>query len=127
MINLQEGKTLTNNAKKIRKRIERCLIVSTNSFLDEVSSNGHRIRICKTGTVFTIGKKINNMVRTYSSDARKKLALRFILDSIDYRKRCLYLQDIILLGKIDDVWRRALSQFFDIPFKTPSCKTFSKN
>lgn len=58
---------------------------------------------------------------------RKQLALRFILENIDYRKRCLYLQDIISLGKTDDVWRRALERFFDIPLKGLPFKKFSQN
>ncbi len=67
------------------------------------------------------------MTHMHSSKASKKLALRFILENIDYRKRSLYLQEIISLGKINDVWRRALSAFFDTPFHHSSMKSFSKN
>jgi hypothetical protein len=67
------------------------------------------------------------MISTYYSDIRKKLAFRFILENIDYRKICLYLQDIISLGKTDDVWRRALERFFDIPLKGLPFKKFSEN
>ena len=67
------------------------------------------------------------MISTYYSDIRKKLAFRFILENIEYRKLCLYMQDIISFGKTDDVWRKALDRFFDIPFKSLSRKTFSKN
>jgi hypothetical protein len=67
------------------------------------------------------------MTGTYSSEATKKLAFRFILENIDYRKRCLYLQEIISLGKIDDVWRKALAVFLDTPIKNFAHKTFSKN
>ncbi|MEI9911560.1 MAG: hypothetical protein WDO71_19040 [Bacteroidota bacterium] len=67
------------------------------------------------------------MTRTFSSHATKKLVIRFILENIDYRKRCLYLQDIIALGKADDVWLKALSAFLDTPVKNFPLKTFSKN
>lgn len=67
------------------------------------------------------------MISTYYSDVRKKLAFRFILENIDYRKICLYLQDIIALGKTDNVWLKALERFFDIPFKGLPFKKFSMN
>jgi len=67
------------------------------------------------------------MISINSSDARKQLALRFILENIDYRKRCLYLQDIIFLSKIDDVWRKALVTFLDTPLKNFPGKALSKN
>jgi hypothetical protein len=67
------------------------------------------------------------MTPIYSSKASKKLVLRFILENIDYRKRSLYLQEIISLGKINDVWRRALAAFFDTPFHSTSVKSFCKN
>lgn len=67
------------------------------------------------------------MTRTYSSQTIKELVFRFILENIDYRKRCLYLQEIISLGKVDDVWRRALAVFFDTPATSFSFKAFSKN
>jgi hypothetical protein len=67
------------------------------------------------------------MISTYYSDVRKQLVLRFILENIDYRKRCLYLQDIIFLGKRDNVWLKALERFFDIPFKGLLFKKFSQN
>lgn len=67
------------------------------------------------------------MIRTDSAQTTKKLALRFILENIDYRKRCLYLQEIISLGRVNDVWRQALSTFFDTPLSNISVKVFSKN
>jgi hypothetical protein len=67
------------------------------------------------------------MIRNYSSKATKKLALRFILENIDYRKRSLYLQEIISLSRINDVWRQALAAFFDTPPGKLSIKAFSKN
>jgi hypothetical protein len=81
----------------------------------------------EAGIVFPFIKKINIMIRTDSTQTTKKLALRFILENIDYRKRCLYLQEIISLGKANDVWRQALAAFFDTPLSNISVKAFSKN
>jgi len=67
------------------------------------------------------------MIRTNSSPAAKKLLLRFILENIDYRKRSLYLQEIISLSRLNDVWRKALTSFFDTPATNISLKVFSKN
>jgi hypothetical protein len=67
------------------------------------------------------------MISTQSSEIAKKLALQFILENIDYRKRCLFLQEIISLSKVNDTWRQALSVFFDAPLSSLSLKTFSKN
>jgi len=67
------------------------------------------------------------MTRTNSTDASKKLVLRFILENIDYRKRCLYLQEIISLSKLKDVWRKALISYFDSPLNEYSLTAFSKN
>lgn len=59
--------------------------------------------------------------------AANKLILQFILENIDYSKRCLYLQEIIMLGKIDEVWRKALLAFLDTPLNITPLKAFSKN
>jgi hypothetical protein len=67
------------------------------------------------------------MTDTHSSEVAKKLAFRFILENIDYRKRCLYLQEIISLGKVNDAWRKALAVFFDCSTNNFSLKAFSKN
>ena len=67
------------------------------------------------------------MIPAYSSQTTKELAVRFVLDNIDYRKRCLYLQEIISMGKENDVWRQALTAFFDTPPTKFSIKVFSKN
>ena len=67
------------------------------------------------------------MTRINSTDDAKKLVLRFIMDNIDYRKRSLYLQEIISLSRVNDTWRRALAAFFDTPATNCSLKTFSKN
>ena len=67
------------------------------------------------------------MIRTYSSQTTKELAVRFVLENIDYRKRCLYLQEIISMGKENDIWRQALTAFLDTPPNKFSIKAFSKN
>jgi hypothetical protein len=67
------------------------------------------------------------MINTDSSMATKILVLRSILDNIDYRKRCLFLQEIISLSKVNDVWRHALTAFFESPLNDSSTKAFSKN
>jgi hypothetical protein len=67
------------------------------------------------------------MTNTNSSKAAKTLVLRFILESIDHRKRCLFLQEIISLSKVNDVWRQALNVYFENPLYSSSQKAFSKN
>jgi len=67
------------------------------------------------------------MIRTYSSQTSKELAVRFVLENIDYRKRCLYLQEIISMGRDNDIWRQALTAFLDTPPNKFSIKAFSKN
>ena len=67
------------------------------------------------------------MIRTYSSQTTKELAVRFVLENIDYRKRCLYLQEIISMGKENDIWRQALTAFLDTPPNKFAIKAFSKN
>ena len=67
------------------------------------------------------------MTITVSSDATKKLLLQFIIENIDYRKRCLYLQEIIAMGRANDVWHKALTMFFKEPMNPCSVKSFSKN
>ncbi|HEV7783372.1 MAG TPA: hypothetical protein VGO58_18985 [Chitinophagaceae bacterium] len=61
------------------------------------------------------------------SNAAKKLVLQFILENIDYRKKCAYLQEIISLGKINDTWRQTLSLFFDTQLQYATTRVFSKN
>lgn len=67
------------------------------------------------------------MIGAYSSTETKKLLFSFILENIDYHKRCLYMQEIISLGKEDDIWRRALIAFLDAPVNNFSQKIFCKN
>lgn len=67
------------------------------------------------------------MTRMYSTQATKKLALKFILENIDYRKRCLYLQEIISMGRENVIWRDALNAFFETPFSKLSLQSFSRN
>jgi hypothetical protein len=66
------------------------------------------------------------MINTYSSELTKKLTLQFILENIEHRKKCLFLQEIISMSKINDVWRQALAAFFDTPANSFS-QAFSKN
>jgi hypothetical protein len=61
------------------------------------------------------------------SNAAKRLVLQFILESIDYRKKCAYLQEIISMGKINETWHQTLALFFDTPLQYASPKVFSKN
>ena len=44
------------------------------------------------------------MTSIYSTDETKRLALRYLLENIDYRRRCLYLQEIISLGRENKVF-----------------------
>jgi len=62
-----------------------------------------------------------------SSKTAKLLALRFVLQNIDHKKRCAYLQEIISLGKKDDIWRQALTQFFDVELSYSQFIPFSNN
>lgn len=67
------------------------------------------------------------MTRINSTSEAKKLVLRFVMENIDYRKRSLYLQEIISMSRANDVWRKALTTFFDTPAANPTLKAFSKN
>ena len=67
------------------------------------------------------------MIPTCSTAVTKKLAFRYILENIDYRKRCMHLQQIILLGKLNNVWSKALNLYFDIPFKSIPYQKFNRN
>lgn len=67
------------------------------------------------------------MTGTNTTKATKKLAVQFLMDNIDYRKRCLYLQEIISMSRVNDVWRKALMAFFDTPVENFPSKAFCKN
>lgn len=67
------------------------------------------------------------MVQLSAADETKRLALKFILENAEYRKRCLYLQEIIGIGRKDDTWRRALSAYFDSPVHIRSFRPVGKN
>ncbi|MDZ4794447.1 MAG: hypothetical protein SGI83_09240 [Bacteroidota bacterium] len=67
------------------------------------------------------------MIRNYSATASKRLALKSILDNIEYKKKCKYLQQIIAMGKKNDVWTQALKVFFDTPYKSYSFRYQCKN
>ena len=75
----------------------------------------------------TLFRKIRLMTRNYSSPVTKELATKFILDNVEYRKRCLYLQEIIAMGKDNNVWMMALLAFFDTPANKFSAKRLSLN
>jgi hypothetical protein len=67
------------------------------------------------------------MTGTHSSETTNQLLLLFIFENIDYRKRCLFLQEIISLSKVNDIWRQALAAFFDPSDNNFSLNAFSKN
>jgi hypothetical protein len=67
------------------------------------------------------------MMNACSNEATKKLVVRYVLSDIDYKKRSLYLQEIIAMGRKDNLWMRALSAFFDSPMDHATTKAFSKN
>ena len=67
------------------------------------------------------------MTSIYSSDETKRLALRYLLENIDYRRRCLYLQEIISLGRKNDVWRQALTAYLNTPVDKFSLRKVCKN
>jgi hypothetical protein len=68
------------------------------------------------------------MTYPYTSKATKKLLLQLIFENADCRKRSLYLQEIISLGKASDIWRQALTTFLDTTLENNfSLKAFSKN
>jgi len=58
------------------------------------------------------------MIGLTSDSISKKLAFQYILDNIDFRKRSLYLQEIIALGKENKIWKQAILSFFDTPYVT---------
>lgn len=67
------------------------------------------------------------MTAAFPSDATMRLVLRFILEEVEANKRSSYLQEIILMGRQNDIWMRALTAFFDAPMDDPSFRIFSKN
>jgi len=67
------------------------------------------------------------MKSAFTSEVTKKLVFNLVLENIDYRQKCLYIQEIISLGKENDVWWRALYILFDMPENSFSLKTFCKN
>jgi hypothetical protein len=106
---------------------------------DHILKTGKICKSCVTVHIFLSQKmklaqffkfyfiKIAAMMNACSNEATKKLVVRYILNDIDYKKRCLYLQEIIAMGRKDDLWIRALSAFFDSPMSQPSLKSISKN
>lgn len=55
-----------------------------------------------------------------SSEASRRLLVQFIRENIDYNRRCSYLQEIIRMGKKDDIWRRALLAYLDTSITEPA-------
>lgn len=62
-----------------------------------------------------------------SSSVTKKLLLRYIIDNINYKKRCQYLQEIISMGRENEIWLQALNLYFKEPMNVVSPGFFSKN
>jgi hypothetical protein len=75
----------------------------------------------------TTGTKTNKMVPVFTSSVTKKLVLQYVMENINYRKRSLYLQEIIAIGKSDKVWNNALALFFDVPFTARTIPSICKN
>lgn len=73
------------------------------------------------------GTKTNKMAPVYTSSVTKKLVLKYVMENIKHRKRSLYLQEIIAIGKTDKVWNNALLLFFEVPFTTREIPSISKN
>jgi hypothetical protein len=67
------------------------------------------------------------MLRSHGTVVSKKLVLRFVLEHIDYRKRSLYLQEIIKMGRKEPCWRSALLAFFDTPLLPMPPRQFNLN
>lgn len=67
------------------------------------------------------------MINIASNQVSKKLAVQFVLNEIDYKKRCQYLQEIIAMGQKDNLWIRALGVFFNTPMEQPPLRAFCKN
>ena len=67
-----------------------------------------------SGIIFTYQQyNIAKMVSFRSTYTSKKLLIRFILDSIDFRKRSVYLQEMIAWGKTDEGWKNILLSYFE--------------
>jgi hypothetical protein len=67
------------------------------------------------------------MLQSHSTAVSKKLVLRFVLEHIDFRKRSIYLQEIIKMGRKEPCWRSALLAFFDTPLLPMPTKQFNLN
>jgi hypothetical protein len=67
------------------------------------------------------------MTLRYSSRAAKELVLQFVLDSIEQKKKSQYLQEIISLGKKENVWMRLLNEFFQAGSYFEQTRKFSMN
>ena len=76
---------------------------------------------------FVVYYKTNTMVPVFTSSVTKKLVLQYAQQNIDFRKRSLYLQEIITIGKTNKLWLDALVVFFDTPLTSNAKRCFSKN
>lgn len=67
------------------------------------------------------------MTLKYTSRAAKELVLQFVLDSIDQKKKSVYLQEIISMGKRDQMWIQFLNAHFKKPLDNSFGWKFSMN
>jgi len=67
------------------------------------------------------------MIPVFTSSVTKKLVLQYAQQNIDFRKRSLYLQEVIAIGKSYKFWIDALVVFFETPITSNANKCFSKN
>jgi hypothetical protein len=97
-----------------------------NCYLLKLKKIRHIRVLYNVASFFRTNRKTNSMKPACSTTASKKLALRYVLDNIEFRKRSLYLQEVISLSKINDAWRQLLSIYFAAPLKINS-RQISKN
>ncbi|MCC7401730.1 MAG: hypothetical protein IT214_09615 [Chitinophagaceae bacterium] len=67
------------------------------------------------------------MINVSSTEITKALVMRYLQHDADYKKRSLYLQEIISMGRKDQLWIRALAAYFDSPMDVPPIKSLCKN
>ncbi|HUR66313.1 MAG TPA: hypothetical protein VMZ03_08160 [Chitinophagaceae bacterium] len=67
------------------------------------------------------------MTLKYTSQASKELILQYVLENIEFRKKCRYLQEIITLSKDNEILSKMLTDFFEKKFKKNPLKAFCKN
>lgn len=67
------------------------------------------------------------MTSKYSSHASKQLIVQYVLENIEYKKRCRYLQEIVSLSKENEILGKMLTRFFGNSIKKNPLKAFSAN